>query len=144
MQIDSEGAQACRVGNPSPWGAIEHATCISHGLWRINTESHGGYWVSAARMAELPAEVKTGFSGYRNYWEEDCDWAPLAIMWPDDFCQGLAPNTTQEMIVAYARQLMERHPVALAAADKHVAARRQAIHHGFGAAAARGGASLFR
>lgn len=68
----------------SPWGAIEHVTQLAEGIWIVETSSHGGIFLSDQRMAEMPVERRKTFAG-GNWFEEDCDWALVAITFTDAF-----------------------------------------------------------
>jgi hypothetical protein len=64
-----------RVGDPSPWGAIEHIERWGSGIYRVYTESHGGIWLSNQRAAEMPAWTRkiTAYAPKPNWWEEDAE-----------------------------------------------------------------------
>ena len=62
-----------REGEPSPWGVIETAHPLAGGIVCVHTPSHGGIWLSAARLAQMSPEERSGDGWY----EEDCEAA-----WP--------------------------------------------------------------
>jgi hypothetical protein len=70
----------------SPWGAIQSATQIIPGAWQVETASHGGIILSPERMAGLP-ESMLGLNRYGkgNAFEEDCEWAIVAMAFPAEF-----------------------------------------------------------
>lgn len=84
----------------SPWGQIQHVTHIADGIWQVHTASHGGIKLSHQRFAAMPrAWRSTPYSG-DGWFEEDCDWAFVALAFPDAF----SANEVEE-----ARQTIERH-----------------------------------
>lgn len=62
-----------REGDPSPWGLIETAKPIAEGIVCVHTPSHGGIWLSAARLAQMHPDERSSDGWY----EEDCEAA-----WP--------------------------------------------------------------
>ena len=71
---------------PSPWGPIESTETIADGITFISTASHGGIRLSQWRheivLRAIPAWET--FAGGRWY-EEDCDWAVVALIFPEKF-----------------------------------------------------------
>lgn len=75
-----------KVGSSTPWGPAQAAKLIAGGIIRFDTASHGGYWLSDEKVAELPPtlrELQT-FAG-PNWYEEDCDWAIVVAGYPSLF-----------------------------------------------------------
>ena len=71
----------------TPWGApdmIEHI--VPDHVVLYTTPSHGGYWVSPAHRRKMPAALRAirPFAG-PGWYEEDCDWAIVALSWPGLF-----------------------------------------------------------
>lgn len=70
----------------TPWGQSQQIEEIATGIRSISTARHGGYQLSAARQAQLPAH-----SGDRNFnkgltwWEEDCDWCVPFLVFRHEF-----------------------------------------------------------
>jgi hypothetical protein len=87
-------------GAQSPWGAIEHVVRVAPGIASVSTESHGGLWLNAERQQELPAALAafTPWTGSREWWEEDADWAVPVLAWPHHF-----PPETVRLAVLCAR-----------------------------------------
>ena len=75
-------------GTQTPWGVADWATEIAPGIICYSTSSYGGVWVDDERLAQLHAfhggSVKT-FCGQPNWFEEDCDWAYVAIAFQEYF-----------------------------------------------------------
>ena len=69
----------------SPWGQIDYVDQIEPGLSWVSTPSHGGLRVSKAyaqKNLSIPArDAGIDYAGYLWY-EEDCDWAIVALERP--------------------------------------------------------------
>jgi len=76
----------CYCPRHSPWGVVEDFAKIGNGLFRVETPSHGGFWLSQERKAMMPdvvASVKTfGDLGDMGWYEEDCDWILPVLAFP--------------------------------------------------------------
>ena len=59
-----------REGMQTPWGAADYARVIADGIGMVGTPGHGGYKLSRARNARVPAYMRREGGWY----EEDCDW----------------------------------------------------------------------
>lgn len=69
----------------TPWGD-GRGDVIAPGITLFSTDSHGGFHVSDMRLAEMPDVIRTidPFAG-RGWYEEDCDWALVAMAFPEHF-----------------------------------------------------------
>jgi hypothetical protein len=84
------GLSAAEIrGMSSPWGAPDTGVEIAEGIVKISTASHGGYWVSDTRLAAMPKELANiaTYAGH-GWYEEDCDWALVALAYPLLFKPG--------------------------------------------------------
>lgn len=70
-----------KVGSPSPWGRIDHTDNLADGIVQVGTPSHGGIHLAAALNAAMP-EV---FRSRDGWYEEDCEWALVALIYPHAF-----------------------------------------------------------
>lgn len=78
---------ATRTAKPvTPWGEADHVEHIADGITRYSTPGHGGYGLSAARLASMPPALRAvpTWAG-RGWYEEDVDWALVALAFPDHF-----------------------------------------------------------
>jgi hypothetical protein len=82
-------------GMNTPWGESQAIEKIADGIEFVSTASHGGYRLSAERLAGInPKAFTTGkYEGFRNnrkngWFEEDCDWAFVAVAFPEHFPVG--------------------------------------------------------
>lgn len=76
----------------SPWGMVTDRKEVAPGVWWVATASHGGLYVSAQRLAAMPAEftVPNDFYGYTSkcgmqWFEEDCEFYRVVMSFPDLF-----------------------------------------------------------
>jgi hypothetical protein len=70
----------------TPWGPSQSSREIALGIIRYDTASHGGYYVSPERILQMPKPLREfkPFAG-ANWYEEDCDWAIVALAFPQFF-----------------------------------------------------------
>ena len=70
----------------TPWGPSQTVENIADGIDRITTASHGGYRLSADRLARV-VQMFPRFRSYTGdgWYEEDCDWAIVALVFTDHF-----------------------------------------------------------
>jgi len=70
----------------TPWGQADHYEQIAPGVYRVDTPSHGGYWVREFARAKWPENLRDyePFAGV-GWYEEDCDWAIVALAMPHLF-----------------------------------------------------------
>lgn len=69
----------------SPWGAIQSAKQLAPGIWHVTTASHGGIGLSSERYAAMPENMKATTYSSGGWYEEDCDWALVAMVFPEAF-----------------------------------------------------------
>ena len=70
----------------TPWGHPETVNEIAPGIVSYSTPSHGGYWLSPARVASMPKPLRDfGPWAGPNWYEEDCDWCIVALAYPHFF-----------------------------------------------------------
>jgi hypothetical protein len=62
------------VGDPSPWGAVDHVYPLGPDVVAVATPSHGGLWVSPEAMTLIPAPLHATAYSSGGWFEEDCDW----------------------------------------------------------------------
>lgn len=71
----------------TPWGRADYGVELLPGVVQISTESHGGFHLSDARRAALPDAIQQvpTFTGDPCWFEEDADWALVALGYPGLF-----------------------------------------------------------
>lgn len=98
---------AARVS--TPWGLSTTRTVFADGIIFYTTDSHGGFWLSEQRIAELPPELRSlGTWCGQPWYEEDCDAHLVMLAFPQFF-------TDAEVFRAY--EMMQRPPAYLAGVD---------------------------
>jgi hypothetical protein len=76
------------VSGETPWGPAQTAEEIAPGIILYSTASHGGYFLSKAANAKVPAILKNstfGGQGLKGWYEEDCDWAIVGYIFKELF-----------------------------------------------------------
>ncbi len=70
----------------TPWGQTQYAEEIAPGIVMHHTARHGGIWISEDRRASMPEPYRSieTFAG-GNWYEENCDWAIVALSFPEHF-----------------------------------------------------------
>ena len=86
----------------TPWGAAQTAEEVRPGIWRIETGSHGGYFLSKERNDGIPEALKAGTvdgQGRRGWYEEDGDAAVVEYTFFEEFDQR---DAAQSKWIAYS------------------------------------------
>ena len=92
----------------TPWGFPDTLKEIAPGIVLYSTPSHGGYWLSPARVAAMPKPLRDfqPFTG-ANWYEEDADWSIVALAFPKLFPEDAIPAAL-ETIKHYKPELYEQ------------------------------------
>lgn len=100
----------------SPWGSVQHSHTYTRGIRKVETAGHGGLVVSPTRMDQMPPALAAvgrrldGYPGQRRgygYFEEDCDWAAVAVAFPDLFADVHAEAV--RLLANYHPDVYEAH-----------------------------------
>lgn len=81
----------------TPWGPSQTTDEIAPGITLHTTASHGGYHLSDQRVASMPKPLRDfiPFGGMQTgpgrWFEEDCDWAVVALAFPQIFPADAIP-----------------------------------------------------
>ncbi len=92
----------------SPWGKAETTHDVAPGIIFISTASHGGYWLSDDRLAAIPNNWRLARihpSSDSPWFEEDCDWALVALTFPDLFPAEAAAPARQTFDTTHAPKI---------------------------------------
>lgn len=68
----------------TPWGQAQQIEDLAPGIKWVSTASHGGVKLDRALNAEVPDYMREPDGWY----EEDVDWAVVAVVYPDAFEPG--------------------------------------------------------
>ncbi|NTE56591.1 hypothetical protein G6M78_16065 [Agrobacterium tumefaciens] len=85
-----------RMPASTPWGASQMAVIYAEGVVAHMTAGHGGFHLSAGRNARIHPVLRKHMPWY----EEDCEWAIVAISFPDLFTgyeRSLAEKTVRNI-----------------------------------------------
>ena len=74
-----------REGDRSPWGTIDHVTCLGPNVAVVETPSHGGLHLEGPAIEAVPAAVRATFIEGPTWAEEDLE---LAIALTFLHCRG--------------------------------------------------------
>ncbi len=70
-----------RMSASTPWGGSQMVVIYADGIVAHSTAGHGGFHLSADRNAKIHPLLRKGTPWY----EEDCEWAIVALSFPDLF-----------------------------------------------------------
>lgn len=65
----------------TPWGAAQNQTTLAPGVVEVDTASHGGIHLTP----ENNAYVHEAWRDPKGWYEEDCEWAIVAVTFPNLF-----------------------------------------------------------
>ncbi len=65
----------------TPWGQADNVRILDDGLLFCSTPSHGGFHLDAERNAL----IQEGWRNEDGWYEEDCEWAKVAVSFPQCF-----------------------------------------------------------
>jgi hypothetical protein len=77
-----------RFGGPAPevtpWGESQDRTVVADGIVFHSTAGHGGFHLSAERLAEMHPALRKRNTRFcpANWFEEDCEAALVALAFP--------------------------------------------------------------
>lgn len=85
----------------SPWGEVQTARDLGGGVWFVSTASHGGIYVPQTMLDAMPAALRCNrYSGGGQWFEEDVEWALVAVWRPELFPLGFRCGA-KRTILAY-------------------------------------------
>lgn len=89
----------------SPWGRVDTQRTIAPGIIFVSTPSHGGYWLSPARVEQFKRTLPDfkPFAGFP-WLEEDCDAALAALVWPDELDRYVLECAIRQVVSKYTRE----------------------------------------
>jgi hypothetical protein len=105
----------------TPWGPVQSATLYADGVMAVSTAGHGGIILSEEMNAKVHAAWRPPSSTY----EEDEQWAIVAVSFPDLFTareQRFAQKTVKD---SYPRQYEKVFGTKLTAAESHTLAEEE-------------------
>lgn len=81
----------------TPWGESQSDKEHAEGITFYTTASHGGFHLSDEREAELRKLLPDwcSFNGNHTWYEEDCDWAVVVIVFPQYFGADILFNAAR-------------------------------------------------
>ena len=87
MDISEKIYHEVKVVPLSPWGPTQHTVRIAPGIYWISTSSHGGYYISQERLADMPRKYKklVFLHDEPQWFEEDSAFIAVVLTWPKLF-----------------------------------------------------------
>ena len=96
----------------TPWGVADTKHEEAPGVVFYGTPSHGGYWLSPERQAQL--NWSQNWLSSAEWWEEDCDWAIPFYFFREDIKKNfVAANSLENYernLVAAINTIINHHP----------------------------------
>ncbi len=89
----------------TPWGESQLTTHYDTGIVFYSTASHGGFKLDRARNAQVPNYLRRAGGWY----EEDCDWAIVALIFPIAILKHDGEKTPNTLDSA-RKSLLNWHP----------------------------------
>lgn len=114
----------------TPWGTADSVHRYSDGIAFVSTSSHGGFKVPAKLNRRIPPPLRKGDGWY----EEDCEWAIVALFHPDSPAFG-SDGKSRDDVCRDARRLVKEYfpddyeaatGIAVRPEESHIVARRAA------------------
>jgi hypothetical protein len=101
----------------TPWGTADYVKELAPGITLVGTPSHGGIRVAPEQNRQIHKALRnesgTAVGGGRAGWyEEDCEWAIVAMQFPEAFVRPLAegdktdwstPEKVREIAVGFVK-----------------------------------------
>lgn len=81
--MGTEGIERSPIDPPlswTPWGAPHDATEFGPGVTFYSTPSHGGFHLAPEQDRQVPSALKSDRYCPTDWYEEDCEWAVVAII----------------------------------------------------------------
>lgn len=70
----------------TPWGASQHSKHLGEGITIHSCANHGGIYVPKVKLLEMPEALRCNcYAGGGSWFEEDCEWALVALAFPHLF-----------------------------------------------------------
>ena len=70
----------------TPWGLADYEKPMGEsGIIAVSTSSHGGYYVPPELYNAMPEPLRFNPYGGGTWFEEDCEWALVALAYPQHF-----------------------------------------------------------
>lgn len=65
------------------WGEAQTTDVLADGITYYTTAGHGGFEVSARRLAAMPFYLRRCSFTHDQAFEEDCSWCAVVVTWPE-------------------------------------------------------------
>jgi hypothetical protein len=88
------------MSTSTPWGRSDSQQAYAPGITFYSTPSHGGFKLDTERNAKVPDYMQASTinqQGRQGWYEQDCDWAIVAIVFPDAFSDEQREHARQTL-----------------------------------------------
>lgn len=92
----------------TPWGESDSSKQYAEGITFYGTPSHGGFHLSAKQNRLVPDYLRDatwGDLGAGGWYEEDCDWSIVAVVFPHLFTAEDLENARRTLATYHPEQL---------------------------------------
>jgi len=93
----------------TPWGISDHSQKITRGIVRYSTPGHGGFHVSPTMNERIPDCLRQSTAKGDGWYEEDCEWAKIAIAFPQFFNRPGDQEQAKQTLAAYFPDAFEAY-----------------------------------
>ncbi len=93
------------VKTGTPWGQAQYVYKYGTGINCYGCAGHGGFKVSEGLLQKMPESLRK--IGSQGWFEEDCEWAAVAIAFPENFSQNEIDSAISSMKNYYPKQWEE-------------------------------------
>lgn len=93
----------------TPWGMSQSIREIAPGITNYTTASHGGIHLADWRLAEMVPQYRKRDLRYcpAEWFEEDCEWALVALSWPQFFRPDQIEDAIRTFDMFYAKKAVD-------------------------------------
>ena len=119
-ELRALGRRRAGGGANTPWGGAQTSEIYADGVVFFTTAGHGGFKLDRARNAAMPKALRVAGGWY----EEDCEWAKVAVAFPDLFTKSERRSAEDSLRHWYPDAWEAVHGRALAAGESREKDRR--------------------
>ena len=108
-------------GKNSPWGKIDQSKVVAEGITQVSTAGHGGFKLDRKRNSLIPVI----FRKEGGWYEEDCEWAIVALFFPNAFSEDSRHIAVKTVKDFYPDQFEKHFEVYIPTGDSYEKDTRQ-------------------
>jgi len=89
----------------TPWGQSQHSERIAVGIMSYQTAGHGGVHLTERLNALVPDYMRND----NKWYEEDCEWAIVACVFPEEYIKHYADRNSDFDIIEIAKDTLKAY-----------------------------------